>query len=505
MRLPNYNNFPVESLPPKIKNAVLEMRTNAGFPLPLIASSALGAIAASCQNSIDVELPFGSRTPVSLFVILIAESGEGKSPSDRWFMQPIRDFEENQAKQSGVAIARHNASQSSWETELKVVQFAIKKKLKEKVVTDEPERIRQLNLELEKLQQKLENHFSREPQQQPQYKIFHGNTTPGKIALDLSENVPTAYLSSDEGGSLFRSQVMKDLGMFNQIWDGSPLQFDRLRSPSFQVKNPRLTIFVAVQGEVLQDFLTGRGKGSRANGFIPRCLIAFPYSTKGSRMVGDRPQFSEHLSIFQQRITDILVQDKLELDQGRKERSIVKFSEEAKKYWFDFRNSVEYDLNPGRHLSDIDDFASKIVSNLARIAALFHFFEGQEGDISLATIRQAGAVCNWYINEFKRLFSKTPGIPLEVSDVVDLEQFLQGWCLKYPGQPCILKSLIAQYGPNQLRPASNKGRREHAINALVMQGKIYLVLQGKKKIIQLNPQHFPIHGFVQPYQPLMGY
>src|ERR1035437_8070063 len=194
MNIHNPSNFPVGSLPPLIKNAVLEMQTNTRFPIPMMFSSALGTIAASCQNAIDVELPFGSRTPVSLNIIVVADSGEGKSPSDRCFNQPIRDFEENQAKQSEVVIARHNARQSSWETELKVIQFAIKKKHKEKVVTDDPEQIDQLNLELDKLQQKLENQFSKEPQQQPQYKIFHSNTTPGKIALDLSENVPTAYL-----------------------------------------------------------------------------------------------------------------------------------------------------------------------------------------------------------------------------------------------------------------------------------------------------------------------
>jgi hypothetical protein len=140
-----------------------------------------------------------------------------------------------------------------------------------------------------------------------------------------------------------------------------------------------------------------------------------------------------------------------------------------------------------------------------RFWGLLGFPPRSEGDISLATISQAGAICEWFIHEFKRLFSSMPDVPLEVSDALELERFLMEWCLRHSGQPYILKSLIAQYGPNQLRPSSNKGRREYAINQLVMEGKIWIVFEGKKKWIQLNPQYFPIHSVAQSYQPAISY
>lgn len=505
MNLHNPNNFPVDYFPPLIRNAMLETQTTTGFPLPMIGGAALGAAAVSCQNSIDVQLPFGAIIPTSLNILMIGDPGEGKSPTDRFFTQPIRDFEENEAKKLNAAIPQLKTLRIAWEIQRREIEVAIIRNRKKTITNSDPEKGELLTKEFETLQQTLEHHFSMEPKPQRRCKIFHGNTTPTKILMDLSENWPSAYLCSDEAGSLFRSGAMADLGMLNQLWDGATLTVDRISSPSFQVKDSRLSIFLAVQGAVLQDYLLGRGKSFQNIGALARYLVICPTSTKGTRILSDGPQFSEHLTLYQQRIMDLLIQDKLEMDQGRKGRLVLKLSIEARKYWYDFRNKIEYDLNPGRYLSDIDDFASKITTNLVRIAALFHYFEGYEGDISLETVSRAGVVCEWFIHEFKRLFSSMPEIPLEIADVLELERFLMDWCMKHSGPPYILKSLLGQYGPNQLRPASNKGRREYAINALVMQGKISLALLGKKKIIQLNPQYFPVNGFVQPYQSLMGF
>ena len=126
----NPDNFPVESLPPLIKNAVLEMQDNTKFPLPLIVSSALGAISLACQNSIDVRLPIGSITPCALFMMLIADSGEAKSPADQSYTKPIRDFEENEARKSEHALPQQKAHRSIWAIEQKEIEAAIKKNKK---------------------------------------------------------------------------------------------------------------------------------------------------------------------------------------------------------------------------------------------------------------------------------------------------------------------------------------------------------------------------------------
>jgi hypothetical protein len=493
IHLLNHNNFPVEFLPPLIKNAVLEMQNNTKFPLPLIVSSALGAISLACQNSIDVRLPMGSVSPCSLFMLLVADSGEGKTPVDHYFTQPISDFEENEARKLKDELAQQKAHRSIWVIEHKEIERAISKNRKKSSSSgNDPEQLDLLNAELESLKQKLEGHLLKELPPQRKYKLIFNNTTPAKIALDLYENWLSAGLISDEAGSLFRGRAMNDLGMLNQLWDGSTLSVDRVSSPSFNVKDARLTISLMVQGKILDDYVKGRGKNARDIGFIARCLVAFPFTTKGTRILDNQPQSWIHLTKFQQRITEILTQDKLDVDQGRKTRPILEFPQEAKNGWFTFRNNIELDLNTGRYLSDVDDGASKITTNLARMAALFHFFEGRQGDIAYTTECDAAEICSWYMHEFKRIFTKNPAIPIEVSDAAELETFLLRWCQNNPGLILIEKKKIAQYAPNQLR--KNKLRREDALNKLIYQNKIRIVLgvNGKTQFVSLNPNFFPV-------------
>jgi Protein of unknown function (DUF3987) len=492
MYLPYQNNFPVEYLPPLIKNAVLEMHRNTQFPLPLIVSSALGAISLACQNTIDVRLPVGSVSSCSLYMLVVADSGQGKTPVDNYFNQPFRDFEEYETKKLEAGFFLQKAYRKTWELELNEIESHVSKNRKKILAAHNAEQTEQLESEFEILQQKLQEHFLKEPIPQRNFKLLYSNTTPAKMASDLYNNWPSACLSSDEAGSLFRGEAMKDLGMLNQLWDGSPLSIDRISSPSFSVRNARLTVSLMVQPKIMQSYLAKRGQEARDIGFFARFLIAYPISTKGSRFLTDQPQSWNDLKRFRDRISEILIQDKLEVDQGRQTKRILEFSQSAKESWIRFRNKIELDLNAGGYLSDVSDGASKISINLARMAALLHFFEGHEGEISDNTLTQAKFICEWYMHEFKRLFTVAPQIPIEMSDAIELEQSLIRWCQNHPGNTAILKRSVVQYCPNQLR--RNEHRRDAALQYLITQNKICIVQDGKKQWVVFNPSYFPVPG-----------
>lgn len=40
-------------------------------------------------------------------------------------------------------------------------------------------------------------------------------------------------------------------------------------------------------------------------------------------------------------------------------------------------------------LSDFRDYASKVAENMARVASLLHYFNGNDGDISLSAVEDA--------------------------------------------------------------------------------------------------------------------
>ena len=59
------DEFPLSSLPPLIRDAVIEAQQITQAPLGLVAASALGAVSLVCQNLIDVCRLNTLRGPVS--------------------------------------------------------------------------------------------------------------------------------------------------------------------------------------------------------------------------------------------------------------------------------------------------------------------------------------------------------------------------------------------------------------------------------------------------------
>jgi hypothetical protein len=239
-------------------------------------------------------------------------------------------------------------------------------------------------MEIEKLNQKLQDLHIYEPKMPKRYKLLHNDITPAKIARTLHENIASMFLSSDEGSSFLKGQVTNDLG----AWDGSSFSVERIGSPSFEVKNARMSMFIGIQSKPFFDYLQGRGKHAREIGFFAHFLVCYPESTMGTRFVANKQQSLPKLEALCARISEILMQDRLEIDAGRTTRQILTFSYEAKEAWINSRNKVQAELRPDGSLSDVKDAASKLANNAARVAALFHRIEGETGDISEETVIQ---------------------------------------------------------------------------------------------------------------------
>lgn len=86
--------FPVHVFPQIIRNAVYEVEQHTQAPQALIAASVLGVISLACQNRIDVCRLNNLRSPVSLFLLTLAESGERKSTVDKLLMKPLYQLED---------------------------------------------------------------------------------------------------------------------------------------------------------------------------------------------------------------------------------------------------------------------------------------------------------------------------------------------------------------------------------------------------------------------------
>jgi hypothetical protein len=110
---------------------------------------------------------------------------------------------------------------------------------------------------------------------------------------------------------------------------------------------------------------------------------------------------------FRERIRELLHRRlAMNSDMGEGKRIELNFSPEAQAEWGNMFNRIEAEIRPGGVFCENRDYASKIAENIARIAAVFHTFQGEAGtEIPVETLRSATKLALWYAHQFIALFS----------------------------------------------------------------------------------------------------
>ena len=158
-------------------------------------------------------------------------------------------------------------------------------------------------------------------------------------------------------------------------------------------------------------------------------------------------------------------------------------SVDAKAAWVSFHDRVESELVSGGTLYDVQDVASKIADNAARIAALFHLLIGGGGAIGADTINAACAIAEWHLNEARRFFGEL-AFPVELVDAARLDSWLISYCHR-EGCPSVPVSAIQKSGPGGLR---EKAKMESALSVLGELDRARVIRgPGKAKTVLLNP------------------
>lgn len=405
--------FPIPSMPELIREATIDACYESKAPDALVASCALSAVSLACQNFVDVERLPGLVGPCSLFVTILANSGERKSHVDSLFTKPIRDYDDEQDKLKKERAAKHMAALDTWKIQLRAIRSAIDKAAKN-------------GTSVEALTRKLEELYANKPAEPYTRKCIVNDSTAAELKFKLRHPFSSIGIFSDEAKISFDSGLMKNLATLNKLWEGGTIPVDRRTSESFRISNVRVTTSLGIQPDLFFKHFCGDNSEARPGGHLARSLVAYPTSTMGERFIL-HPRTSYHyLSKFQARIAELLHLEHSAIEAGTHKRRVLRFDSDARQRWIDGFNLTERQIAPGAPLSSISDFVSKFGDNIARIAALFHFFEGNEGDeISLSTLLQAIDVGSWYFHEFQRIFSPpVPLLPQDQLDAITLENWL---------------------------------------------------------------------------------
>lgn len=460
--------YPIEAFPSDLRDIISKYHQYGRQPIPLIAGSLLANISLACQSMANVARDKHLKSPVSLYFLMVANSGERKSAIDNLFSKPVRawekSFRQKREREVKTAMTLHHA----WQMERDGLLSQIK-------------RCSFSGEDADHLKFNLAFLIEQEPEIPLLPTLYFEDATQEALAIHLANGWPSASLWSDEAGIVLGSHSMQSnpirfVALLNRLWDGKTFTAHRKTSQSFMIQNRRLTLNLMMQPLLLEQLGRQAVGIHRQSGFLARCLMAYPKSSMGSRFYQEPPNDFGYLENFENRLQDCLDVSKKLTHAGCINLPTLHMSDDAKKQWVHFFNETESGVSHHGQWSDIKDFASKAPENAARLAALFHLYSGSEGDIGSEHMEQAIAIIGWHLFETRRIFS----IQSEREEILEAQRLLD-WLIAHDKKHTTPREI------QQFSPIRDKQARDEALELLANHNYIRVNKQNQKTMVELSP------------------
>ncbi|MDO8415735.1 MAG: DUF3987 domain-containing protein [Agitococcus sp.] len=473
------SDYPLEYLPAPLQALTQEIIDYLQCPVPLVVNAILATLSLSAQGLVDVARDKETVSPVSLYLMVIAESGERKSTADKAVTQHLSELDKQRFLDDAELQKAYKTELDIWTAErdglLQALRYATKNG---EPTVNTKEELKQLD--------------QQEPERPRGKTMLYEDTTPEGLIKAMLDGCPSAGIFSNEAGLVFGSHGMnseslkRNLAALNKFWEGGEVRSTRADTKNNKLlSGRRLTLCLATQESTVKDFFENSRGLARGTGFGARFLIAWPTSTQGNRPYKEPPQQWPHKERFIKRTTELLtIPLTIHEETGALQPHTLHFSAKAKAAWTDFYNATEYELRTGGELEEIKDVTSKAADNVARIAALFHVFEhGITGNISEAHIVNAGHVMTWHLMESRRFFGEI-ALSKELNHVVLFDNWLKKYC--FANDVTRISTMQArQLCPNALR---DKAVFDAVMGQLADLHRLKATSEGKKKWIEINPR-----------------
>ena len=383
--------YPVHALGP-LRDAVEAVQAMTQAPVAIPAQSALAIASLAVQGFANVDA-LGGSSPLSLYCLTIARSGERKSSCDAKLMAGLRVYEREQAAALRSETESWQNQHALWRGERESILNEAKKSKGEKRTAAQADL----------------NALGSEPAAPPLPDRTVSEPTFEGLTRKYTEGMPSLGIFSDEGGQFLGGYAMstdnrqKTLAALNDLWQGNPIRRTRQGDGSLTLYDRRLAIHLMAQPGVARPFLSD---GTAIDtGFLARFLISEPPSTIGSRTHAATLPYPTGVGDFETRLTAIL---NTPLPMHPETRDLMPrdlpLTADARDHLIDFANDTERKQGYGQPFAEITGTASKAAEQAARIAGVLALFRDLNAPyVTLTDVANAVELMAYYLGEALRL------------------------------------------------------------------------------------------------------
>jgi hypothetical protein len=480
--------YPLDAFPLIARTVIAEIVGYSKMPTVLAASTALGFMSLAAQGLANVARDKYLVSPISLYLMTIAASGERKSFSSKM----LTAFEDWQQSEREFLLPEYRKSLSLAGTQTAQIEGK-----KSRIKSLAPKDDQDSRNEIERLEKEIIE-LERNPiLVTPLPSHLQEDVNSAALSYGVATGWPSSGLFSDEAGMVFGSQgfsadsAMSLLSLLNTLWDGRTSHATRKQALTAEIRGRRFSSSLMMQPDVLSKLVD---IGARGIGFLARFLISAPDTKMGSRFYTDPPDDWAALNQFNAQITRLL-QEPLPIDCSREDKGarmmlappIMRLDTDSKAMWVEFHDAVEKELCRFGDFAQVRDIASKAAENAVRIAAVFKLFDqGKAGEwVEPEYMRGGIDVARWHLHEARRLFLDLE-TPPEIQDARELSAWLTGKGRELiDAAGAIPLRTIGKFGPNRVRDSL---RRDEAIDQLVEAGHVRILTIKRQKKIEVNPK-----------------
>lgn len=380
--------FPVDALPMVLRTYAKAVSKGLDVDPSFVALPALAVCASAVGNAVRICLKNGWNEPCAVWMVLVGESGDGKSPPLQQVLKPLRAMERDAKKsyqdkweQYQLELANHRKQLQKWE--------------RNKDDSSSPPQI---------------------PECPSETRYVADDFTMEQLAELLEANPRGLLWFRDELAGVFNSfdRYSKtrggDASRFLELFNGDSIRVDRKTgSKSTHIPHGLMSLVGGIQPGILKSCLT---REYRESGFAARILFSCP--PRRIRKWNESEITSDVERPFHDLIGNLFaipMPDELTLN-------LVYLDSEAKEIWTSFHddNALERHQETG----DLAAALAKLDRHGARLALVIHLirFASNEPGVQFPTLdarsMQSGIdLARWFGNEARRVYLRISETPEE--------------------------------------------------------------------------------------------
>ncbi len=359
---PDLPTFPISALPPTLIAMAEATATALQTPVDLPAMLILAACGAAAAKGVEVQVKAGYREGINLYAVVAMDPATRKSPTFDAVFSPLRAYELEQVNRMAPAVRRY-------QTQAKILESRKASLETRAAKTQDAEHRQELVEQATATAEDLAN-----LRRVVEPRLLADDCTPQKLEMILADQHGRIAVASDEG-EIFnlmkgRYSNMPEFKVYLHGWNGADIRTDRVNRESVHVQKTTITVAIVVQPDVIRGL--GEKKELLAQGLTARFLYSIPHSRLGTRDIDPSPIPDEVRAAYHGVIQALCELVPLGNPSALLQPRLLTLSEDARERFRQFERDLEPRLGPFGDLAAIQNWAGKLLGEVARISGILH-------------------------------------------------------------------------------------------------------------------------------------